>query len=88
MKKLIIVAATLLASSTTFAGPRYTIQAVTDDEKLVINGDVYEPRGLRPISGFDEGDTVEFIEGTPGLCTSAMLLSRSYGGKVMKVWCE
>jgi hypothetical protein len=64
----------------------YTIQASANDEMLVINSEVFKAKTY--CFGFEKGDLVKFLFGSPfGACASATLL-HFRTGKTCEVWCE
>jgi len=63
----------------------YEIEAASNDEKFVIDGEVYEAKTY--CIGWDEGDQVIFLDGTPGVCVSATLYNTRRRQKC-EVWCE
>jgi len=67
----------------TLAG--YTIEASSNDETFVINGEVFTAKTY--CFNFDRGDHVLFTDGSPtGACASATLLNLRTG-EVCEVWC-
>ncbi len=65
---------------------QYEIQAAGNDETFVINGEVFKAKTY--CMGWDEGDRILFIEGSPlGVCTSATLYNIN-NKKTCDVWCE
>ncbi len=59
---------------------------VSNDEVLVINGEIFEAKTY--CLGFNKGDEVLFIKGSPfGACASAEILKLS-NGKTCRLWCE
>jgi hypothetical protein len=73
-------------SSGTAARASYVIQAAANDETFVINGEVFKAKTY--CFGFDKGDRVVFLEGSPlGACVSARFLNVN-NNKVCSVWCE
>ena len=76
----------LLAPIATSAATSYEIEAAGNDEKFVINGEVYEAKTY--CLGWDEGDRVIFLEGSPfGACASAKLFNINKK-ETCEVWCE
>jgi hypothetical protein len=81
----------ILASGGRGRGPTapergYVIQAAADDETFVINGEVFKAKTY--CFGFEKGDRVKFISGSPfGACASATFLNLR-NGKTCNVWCE
>lgn len=64
----------------------YLIEAAVDDETFVINGETFEAKTY--CFGFEKGDRVSFVEGSPlGACASAKLLNLR-SDKVCEVWCK
>jgi hypothetical protein len=64
----------------------YVIEAASNDETFVINGEVFKAKTY--CFGFERGDRVIFASGSAtGTCTSAELV-HVRSGKVCRVWCE
>lgn len=67
-------------------GNEYAIEKSINDEKFIINGELFEAKTY--CFGFYEGDSIKFIEGSAqGACISAKILhlrSRS----TCALWCE
>ena len=64
----------------------YTIEQSINDEYFIINGETFETKSY--CSGWDEGDTVVFIEGSSvGACVSALLYNKD-NNETCDVWCE
>jgi uncharacterized metal-binding protein len=72
-------------ASVTEAAPQYEIEAAGNDEKFVIDGELYEAKTY--CMGWDEGDSVIFVDGTPGACADATLFNMSRR-ETCEVWCE
>ncbi|MCK4303963.1 MAG: hypothetical protein KAY24_06970 [Candidatus Eisenbacteria sp.] len=70
-----------------YAGKRvYIIEAAVNDETFIINGEVYEAKTY--CFGFDKGDGVVFLEGSPfGACATAKIM-HIRTKKTCHVWCE
>ncbi len=65
---------------------KYFIEAISNDETIVINNYIYKAKTY--CLGWDKGDTVIFIEGSPyGACTSATLFNIDKK-RECRVWCE
>ena len=76
----------LLMPITVSAATSYEIEAAGNDEKFVINGEVFEAKTY--CLGWDEGDRVIFLEGSPnGACASAKLYNLDRK-ETCEVWCE
>lgn len=76
----------LLAPIAASAATSYEIEAAGNDEKFVINGEVFEAQTY--CLGWDEGDRVIFLEGSPyGACASAKLYNLNRK-ETCDVWCE
>ena len=83
MKKIIIV--TLMISSL-FAMSEYTIEMAHNDEVFIINDEKFEAKTY--CMGWDTGDIVVFIDGSPyGACATATLYNKTRSEKC-EVWCE
>jgi hypothetical protein len=66
--------------------PTYLVDASSNDETFVINGEVFNAKTY--CFDLDKGDRVVFVEGSPfGACASAKLLNLRTQ-KVCEVWCE
>jgi len=63
----------------------HEIEAAVNDEKFIIDGELYEAKTY--CVGWDEGEEVIFVEGTAGLCTSAELYNVTRR-ETCSVWCE
>lgn len=65
---------------------KYLIEAISNDETILINGSIYKAKTY--CLGWNKGDTVIFIEGSPyGTCVSATLFNINKNKECM-VWCE
>jgi hypothetical protein len=74
------------ASSTSTGLKKYVVEASVNDEKFVIDGELFEAKTY--CFGIEEGDQVSFIDGSAnGVCTSAEFLVHRTG-KTCRVWCE
>jgi len=90
MKKIIFFVTLLLflfsAILISYAATYYEIESAVNDEKFVINGELFEAKTY--CLGWDEGDRVIFVEGSPlGVCVSATLYNMDRREKC-EVWCE
>lgn len=86
MKPWIAALVALVAQPTICAAAeKFEIEAMDNDEIIVIDGEVY--RAQTYCMGWERGETVIFAEGTPGACASAKLVNLSRG-EVCAVWCE
>lgn len=66
--------------------PSYEIEVAHNDELFIINGEKFEAKTY--CLGWDVGDRVIFLEGSPyGACASAKLLNLR-NNQVCEVWCE
>ena len=85
MKKILLIA-TLIYSSFAFATRSYKIEASSNDETFIINGEVFKAKTY--CFSFDKGDRVIFVEGSAyGTCVSAVLYNKN-NKKTCHVWCE
>jgi len=76
----------MVIPTSVFSATSYEIEAAVNDEKFIINGEVFEAKTY--CLGWDEGEEVVFIEGSPmGVCTSATLFNLNRKEKC-EVWCE
>ncbi len=76
----------LLASNFATAASSYEIEAAGNDEKFIINGEVFEAKTY--CLGWDEGDKVIFLDGSAnGACASAKLYNLNRK-ETCEVWCE
>ena len=76
----------LLTPITVSAATSYEIEATGNDEKFVINGEVFEAKTY--CLDWDEGEQVIFLEGSPnGACASAKLYNLDRK-ETCEVWCE
>lgn len=74
------------ASDRSLAADTYQIEAASNDEHFIINGEKFSAKTY--CIGWDEGDIVIFVSGSPyGACTSATLYNLSRRQKC-EVWCE
>ena len=89
MKLLIVIVLFFVSSIFTensFAADKYIIDVSHNDELFIINGEKFESKTY--CLGWEEGETVIFIEGSPlGVCVSATLYNLDRGEKC-DVWCE
>jgi hypothetical protein len=68
------------------AADEYEIEAASNDEKFIINGEIFEAKTY--CIGWETGDMVVFIEGSAyGACASATLLN-TRTEETCDVWCE
>ena len=75
-----------LATRGAVARGGYVIDAASNDETFVINGEVFKAQTY--CFGFERGDQVRFLSGSPlGACAAAEILHLR-SGKTCKVWCE
>lgn len=73
-------------STCVFSADEYEIEAATNDETFIINGEVFKAKTY--CLGWDEGDKVIFVEGSPyGACVSAILFNL-WDRETCDVWCE
>lgn len=85
MKRTSWFAATCL-SIVSLAADSYVIEAAVNDEKFVINGELFVAHTY--CFGWDEGDEVMFLDGSPyGACATATLYNKRKKN-TCKVWCE
>jgi hypothetical protein len=64
----------------------YRIEAAANDETFIINGEVFKAKTY--CLGWDEGERVIFMEGSPfGACSSATLYNKNRK-ETCEVWCE
>ncbi|MDR1459456.1 MAG: hypothetical protein LBI60_04515 [Bacteroidales bacterium] len=82
MKKYILIAALFLCTA---YSSTYFIEASVNDEKFIIDGELYEAKSY--CFGMEEGDRVMFVDGTPGFCTSAVIFN-TRTRQTCDVWCE
>lgn len=76
----------LLLFSSAVASNSYEIESSKNDETFVINGNVFKAKTY--CFGFEEGDKILFVEGSPdGICSSATLYIFRLRKKC-EVWCE
>ena len=69
-----------------YAATEYEIEAASNDETFVINGEVFKAKVY--CMGWDDGDKVIFLDGSAyGTCTSATLFNMTRKEKC-EVWCE
>lgn len=67
-------------------GSGYLIEAAANDETFVVNGEVFKARTY--CFGFERGDTVTFISGSPfEACATATVLNLRTS-KTCELWCE
>ncbi len=85
MRKLLI-SFFFLFTSNAFAIEKYRIEAAYNDEIFIINGEKFEAE--TSCLGWDEGDEVIFLDGSPnGVCSEAVLYNFTREDKC-EVWCE
>jgi len=83
---LTVVHYVLLSSSLSFGTDWKTIDKEIEwAEKWYIDGEIYEAQTY--CFEFNEGDSIKFLEGTPGLCVSAKFIKR-YSNDICEVWCN
>lgn len=80
-----MLAIVIASPSSLRAAEEYEIEAAVNDEKFIIDGEKYEAKTY--CMGWDEGDTIIFIDGTPGVCVDATLYNKTRREKC-DVWCE
>lgn len=87
MKKTLFTAMLILfLPLTVFSAPSYEIEAAVNDEKFIINGELFEAKTY--CLGWEKGERVIFINGSAlGVCTSAELYNLNRK-KSCRVWCE
>ena len=88
MKKTILFCVLLLVlfSNVSFSALEYEVEKSINDEKFIINGEVYEAKTY--CFNIDDGDKVIFTEGSAyGACASAEFIVVKTGNKC-EVWCE
>ncbi len=88
MKNLLPLSAIACLSFTlqAIAAPEYEIEAASNDETFIINGEVFKAQTY--CIGWDKGDRVIFLEGDPsGACASAKLYNRRTE-ETCDLWCE
>jgi len=86
--RLLAVAATmaLMSPPRATAVADYEIEAASNDETFIINGEVFKAQSY--CIGWGKGDRVIFLEGDPfGTCSSAKLYNRRMK-ETCDVWCE
>jgi hypothetical protein len=84
IKRLLILV--LLFPAFVMAAEEYEIEAASNDEKFIINGEVYEAQTY--CLGWEEGDMVIFLEGSPyGACATAKLFN-TRTKETCDVWCK
>ncbi len=83
--RTIIITLMLMVPASVYGLTAYEIEAAGNDEKFVIDGDLYVAQSY--CLGWDEGDRVIFIDGTPGVCVTATLYNMDREEKC-DVWCE
>ncbi len=67
-------------------GGGYMIEAASNDEVFIINGETFEAKVY--CLGWEEGDRVRFIDGSPyGVCVTATLFNLNRD-ETCEVWCE
>jgi hypothetical protein len=88
MKRIFPIALFLLPIPS-FALMEYTIQVAHNDDFFIINDEKFSAQTYcYSWDGFDEGNRVVFIEGSPyGACVNATIVSIDTGEKC-ELWCE
>jgi len=82
----IIIILILSFSCVAMAREKYEIETSINDEKFIINGELFEAKTY--CFDMEEGDMVVFIEGNAnGACASAKFINLR-NGNVCEVWCE
>lgn len=86
MNRLVDRALTLAQTSAPAGAKTYAVQASVNDEKFIINGQVYEAQTY--CFGVEKGDQVMFISGSAlGACATAEFVAVRTS-KSCKVWCK
>lgn len=85
MKLALAALAALITTSAARAATTYDIEAIANDEKLIIDGELYEAKTW--CMHWSEGESVIFLDGTPGVCVSAELFNVNRR-ETCEVWCE
>jgi hypothetical protein len=81
-----VVISFVLVQHPAIAATDYEIEAVSNDETFIINGEVFKARTY--CLGWEKDDRVIFLEGDPsGACVSAALYNRRTKD-TCEVWCE
>jgi hypothetical protein len=75
-----------LVPGSAWAADEYAIEAAANDEVFIINGEKYEAKTY--CLGWDEGETVIFMEGSPlGVCVSATVFNVDRR-ETCELWCD
>lgn len=81
-----IAIAYLISGSPAQAATVYVIEAASNDETFVINGETFKAKIY--CLGWEEGDRVVFLDGSAyGACVSATLFNLTRRERC-EVWCE
>lgn len=88
MKKVSLIGL-LLLSMPAFATDKYMIQVAHNDEFFIINDTKFSAQTYcMSYDGFDVGDWVVFLDGSPfGACATATI-ANPYTGETCELWCE
>ncbi|MBR3510716.1 MAG: hypothetical protein IKN73_01490 [Alphaproteobacteria bacterium] len=89
MKKIIFAFCGILLTVNAWATMRYEIQVAHNDEFFIINDEKFSAKTFcYSWDGFDQGDYVVFLDGSPlGVCATAVIANPSTG-KTCELWCE
>ena len=80
------IAVLFMTTGAALALEEYSIEAAINDEWFIINGEKYQAQTY--CLGWEEGETVAFIEGSPfGACATATLVNIDRK-ETCEVWCE
>jgi hypothetical protein len=81
-----VIMSFMLVQFPAIAATEYEIEAASNDETFIINGEVFKAKTY--CLGWEKDDHVIFVDGDPsGTCTSATLYNRRTK-KTCEVWCE
>ena len=86
MKKIFLMLFFCLITPTpSKSATTYTIDVSYNEELFIIDGEKFEAKYY--CVGFEEGDEVIFIEGSPYSCAHAKILNLR-NRRICEVWCE
>ena len=89
MKKVITIFLGIFLTANSWAYTQYEIQVAYNDEFFIINDEKFSAKTYcYSWDGFDVGDYVVFLEGSPlGACATATI-ANPLTGETCELWCE
>lgn len=89
MKKVFFAFLCFMLTMNSWAYVQYEIQVAHNDEFFIINDEKFSAQTYcYSWNGFDQGDMVVFLDGSPfGACATATI-ANPLTGKTCDLWCE